>query len=70
MCKCQEPIVEQLKRIKMEYPSVEITVPSSTELNDAVKYIFGLPSDTGEKFQKAKSKMEKLEQRLNPDSMK
>lgn len=57
-----------IKMYKMQGPTVEI--PESAKLNDALENIFGLTPEgtTGEKFQKAKGKMEKLEQRLNPEA--
>ena len=64
MCKLQEPSVKQLK---MSDPTVEITVSQSAELSQALDEIFGLTQDgssTGQKFQKANDKMEKLEKRL------
>ena len=64
MCKLQEPPVKQLK---MSDPTVEITVSQSAELSQALHEIFGLTQDgssTGQKFQKANDKMEKLEKRL------
>ena len=65
MCKCQEPKVEQ--RLKMQEPTVEITVPQSAERSQALDNIMGLTqngSSTGQKFQKAFNKMEKLEKKL------
>ena len=65
MCKCQEPKVEQ--RLKMQEPTVEITVPQSAERSQALDNIMGLTQDgssTGQKLQKAFNKMEKLEKKL------
>lgn len=51
----------------MSDPTLEITVSQSAELSQALDEIFGLTQDgssTGQKFQKANDKMEKLEKRL------
>lgn len=42
MCKCQEPKVEQ--RLKMQEPTVEITVPQSAERSQALDKYHGTHS--------------------------
>ena len=51
----------------MQEPTVEITVPQSAERSQALDNIMGLTQDgssTGQKFQKAFNKMQKLEKKL------
>ena len=53
--------------MKMQEPTVEITVPQSAERSQALDNIMGLTQDgssTVQKFQKAINKIEKLEKKL------